>query len=137
MVTLVSTATRPFSGQSIVTRTRLGNPDPVRIITRLQNIYPVTGITRLSFPDFDGEINGKTRFWSKKNIFQVILAENLIFSQKIGFFRRLRPFLALGPIISQKLIFSGACGYVSNSEPLLFMPGYPEVPGYKRRARLP
>ena len=56
----------------------------------------------------------------------MILAENLIFSQKIGFFRRLRPFLALGPILSQKMDFSGACGYVSSSEPLLLMPGYPE-----------
>ena len=89
-------------GQWIVTRTRLGNPDPVRIITRLQNIYLVTGITRLRLPDLDREINGKTCFWSKKYIFQVILAENLIFSQKIGFFRRLRPFLAPGPILSQK-----------------------------------
>ena len=122
------------TGQSRGTRTWL---DPVRIITRLQNIYPVTGITRLSFHDSDKEINGKTRFWSKKYIFQVILAKNLIFSQKIGFFRRLRPFLALGPILSQKNEFSGACGYVSSSEPLLLMPGCPEVPGYERRARLP
>ena len=33
--------------------------------------------------------------------------------------------------------FSGACGYVSGSEPLLLMPGYPEVPSYKVSARLP
>ena len=66
----------------------------------------------------------------------MILAENLIFSKKNGFFRRLRPFLALGPISSQKMFFSGACGYVSSSEPLLLMPGYPEVPGYKLIARL-
>ena len=67
----------------------------------------------------------------------MILVENLIFGQKFDFFRRLRPFLALGFILSQKIVSSGACGYVSGSEPLLLMPGYPEVPGYKRSARLP
>ena len=76
------------SGQSIVTQTRLGNPDPVRIITWLQNIYPVTGISKV-FVILTKKLMEKHVFGTNI-IFQMILTENLIFSQK--------------------MFFSGACG---------------------------